>query len=88
MQIHWLEGALDDIDAIYEHIASDNPEAAERVFRRIIEAVRALSELPNQGRPGRWSGTRELVIARTPYIAPYRVREGTIEILRVFHGAT
>jgi toxin ParE1/3/4 len=27
------------------------------------------------------------VITDTPYIVPYQVREDTVEILRVFHGA-
>ena len=87
MKTLWLAAALDDLDAIYEHIAADSPEAAGRVFGRIMEAVRGLSDRVHRGRPGRWPGTRELVIARTPYIAPYRVRADTIEILRVFHGA-
>jgi toxin ParE1/3/4 len=43
--------------------------------------------MPHRGRPGRWPGTRELVIPRTPYIVPYRVQGDLIEILRVFHGA-
>ena len=54
---------------------------------RIMAAVAVLGENPRVGRPGRWTGTRELVITGTPYIAPYRVRAGAIEILRVFHGA-
>ena len=29
--------------------------------------------------------TRELVVPKTRYIVPYRVRGDTIEILRVFH---
>jgi toxin ParE1/3/4 len=87
MPIHWLATALDDLDAIYEYVSTDDPEAAARVFQRILLAVRSLGETPNQGRPGRWPGTRELVIPRTPYIAPYRVQKGTIQILRVFHGA-
>jgi toxin ParE1/3/4 len=43
--------------------------------------------LPHRGRPGRWPGTRELIITRTPYIVPYRVTSDLIEILRVFHSA-
>jgi toxin ParE1/3/4 len=39
------------------------------------------------GRPGRVMGTRELVIGNLPYIIPYRVRDGEIEILRVLHTA-
>jgi toxin ParE1/3/4 len=37
------------------------------------------------GRPERVIGTRELVIGGLPYIIPYRVRVGDVEILRVLH---
>jgi len=36
---------------------------------------------------GRVPGTRELVVTGTPYIVAYRVRDETVEILRVFHAA-
>ncbi|PIW88418.1 MAG: type II toxin-antitoxin system mRNA interferase toxin, RelE/StbE family, partial [Nitrospirae bacterium CG_4_8_14_3_um_filter_44_28] len=36
---------------------------------------------------GRVEGTRELVISGLPYIIPYRVKNNTIEILRVLHAA-
>ena len=39
------------------------------------------------GRPGRVEGTRELVVAGTPYVIPYGVRENRVEVLRVFHAA-
>ena len=39
------------------------------------------------GRPGRIAGTRELVVTRFSYILPYRVRNESVEILRVFHSA-
>jgi len=42
---------------------------------------------PAMGRAGRVAGTRELVVAETPYIIPYRVRGDAVEILRVFHAA-
>lgn len=44
-----------------------------------------LAEQPSMGRPGRVPGTRELIVAKTRYIVPYRVRGETVEILRVFH---
>jgi toxin ParE1/3/4 len=46
-----------------------------------------LSDQPDAGRAGRVHGTRELVIADTPFILPYRVVENTVQILRVLHGA-
>jgi toxin ParE1/3/4 len=39
------------------------------------------------GRVGRIAGARELIIAGTPYIVPYRLRGDEIEILRVIHNA-
>jgi toxin ParE1/3/4 len=44
---------------------------------------------PVIGRRGRIQGTRERVIARTPYVAVYAIdREADIiEIIRVLHGA-
>jgi plasmid stabilization system protein ParE len=40
----------------------------------VLEAVAMLPEQPGMGRPGRVSGTRELVVLKTRYIVPYRVR--------------
>jgi len=44
-----------------------------------------LAEQPGLGRPGRVPGTRELIVAKTRYIVPHRVRGETVEVLRVFH---
>ena len=52
----------------------------------IVDAVDRLAAHPAVGRPGRVPGTRELVVSRTPYVIPYRVREGVVEILRVVHA--
>jgi addiction module RelE/StbE family toxin len=78
---------LENVDAEIDFIARDNPDAADRVLSRIEEAVAHLAEYPAMGRAGRVPGTRELVIPDTPYVVPYRVREKTVEILRVFHAA-
>ena len=88
MRLVWSAEAVEDLAALRAFIESDDPTAARRTALRIIEAIETLiPDNPQVGRPGRVPGTRELVIARTPYIAPYRVRGGAIEILRVFHGA-
>lgn len=79
--------ALRNLDSEMTYIAEDRPRAALSMVERIQEAVSKLADQPALGRPGRVTGTRELVIAGTPYIIPYRVREDAIEILRVFHGA-
>ena len=39
------------------------------------------------GRTGRVAGTRELVVARTSFIAIYVVQADTVQIVRVLHAA-
>ena len=87
MQVRWLRKALKNLDQELAYIAEDNPLAARLVAQRIEKAVKLLAESPTLGRPGRIPGTHELVIPKTRYIIPYRVRPRLrrIEILRVFH---
>ncbi len=87
MRVRWLRAALADVDAEVDFIARDDPAAADRVADRIKCSVEQLAEYPAMGRAGRVPGTRELVISGTPYIVPYRVRGGAVEVLRVFHAA-
>lgn len=70
-----------------EHIAEDSPAVAERLAARIWNASHLLAEQPAMGRPGRISGTREWVIDGASYILAYRVRQETLEVLRVMHAA-
>jgi toxin ParE1/3/4 len=57
------------------------------VVARVLDAAAMLAQQPGLGRPGRVPGTRELVVLKTRYIVPYRVRGDTVEILRVFHSS-
>ena len=85
MRLEWLRQALRNLDDEATYIASDDPAAARLVVQRVLEAVAQLVDQPGLGRPGRVPGTRELVVLRTRYIVPYRVRGESIQILRVFH---
>lgn len=87
MRIEWLRAALNNLDALAEYIARDNPAAAEKTVAAIRLAVENLDQFPSLGRPGRISGTRELVVSGTPYIVPYRVRGDVVQLIRVFHAA-
>lgn len=87
MKILWTPFAASDRDAILEHIASDTLNAALRVDQDIESQVDLLARSPRLGRPGRISGTRELVIAGTPYLVAYALRNDAVEVLRVLHGA-
>lgn len=87
MRIRWLRLALEDLNQIAEYIAEENPAAASKVVAKLWPAVQTLADQPHMGRPGRVFGTRELVVANTPLIVPYRVVNTEIQILRVLHGA-
>jgi toxin ParE1/3/4 len=88
MTLIWSPEALQDLRDIRAFISQDSPEAAKTIVARIVRLVsEQLPENPEMGRPGRVSNTRELIIANTPFIVPYRIRDQHIDILRVYHSA-
>jgi toxin ParE1/3/4 len=90
MKVVWLDEAEADFDELIDYLLRRGAAmAAGRIAAVIQQRVAMLADYPGLGRPGRSPGTRELVIARTPYIVAYRVDErgGVVNILRVRHGA-
>lgn len=87
MEVIWFKSAIQDLVLAKEYIAKDNTNAAISTVQRIRDKVNLLSDQPSIGRLGRIPNTRELVIDKTPYILPYRVRDNKIEILRVLHSS-
>jgi toxin ParE1/3/4 len=85
MRVSCLRKALRNLDDEATYIAADDTAAARLAVKRVLDAVSILAEQPALGRPGRVPGTRELIVAKTRYIVPYRVRGETVEILRVSH---
>ncbi len=85
MPRRWLRKALRKLDEEAACIAADDTAAARLVVERVWHAVAQLQAQPGLGRPGRVPGTREPIVADTRYVVPYRVRAGTVEMLRVFH---
>ncbi|EGV18988.1 type II toxin-antitoxin system RelE/ParE family toxin [Thiocapsa marina] len=77
----------DDLLKIVLHMASDNPDAARPLLKRLRSRITDLEDTPHIGRPGRVPGTRELVIPGTAYIASYQVSGDQLQILRVYHRA-
>jgi len=83
----WTEPALADLTAIRSYIAANDPQAAANVAEAILDAADALARLPRRGRPGRATGTRELILAGWPWLIVYEAGRDTVTILRVLHGA-
>ncbi|WP_342364021.1 type II toxin-antitoxin system RelE/ParE family toxin [Terrarubrum flagellatum] len=87
MKLTWSSLALGDREGIFAFIEKESPRAAVQIDEQIELAVRRLLEFPESGRPGRVSGTRELLVPRSPFIAAYTVTSDRIRILRVLHAA-
>ena len=87
MEVIWLQEAAEDLRLIASYISKHNPQAAFRVITRIKATVDTLQDMPLIGRPGRIPETYELVISGSPYIVPYYIKGGKIQVLAVLHGA-
>ncbi len=80
-------GAAQDITDIWEFIAEDNPEAAGKVRRDILDTIRKLVPFPNQGhrrsdltsRPLRFQTIRDYLVAYAPDETP-------LLVIAVLHG--
>lgn len=87
MRIRWTLAAAGDLESINNYLREHYPHYRQPTLRKLYDTIRSLKDSPYRGRPGGEEGTRELVFAPLPYVAVYRLREQTIEVLRVHHGA-
>jgi len=86
MNVVWSPRSIRHLVAIRKYIEKDSDGNAATIAGRILDAIGILQTQPQMGRPGRLTGTRELVVSGTPYIVPYRVRRERLELLAVFDG--
>jgi len=86
MRIRWTPAAA-GLGYISNYLKDRHPNYQQPTIRKLYEAIRSLKALPHRGRVGREPGTRELFFPPLPYIAVYRVREQSIEVLRIYHTA-
>lgn len=87
MRIRWTPAAAADLQHISDYLKDHHPKYQEPSLHRIYSSIQSLKEWPYRGRAGREEGTRELLFLPLPYIAVYRVKEQSIEVLRIYHGA-
>jgi toxin ParE1/3/4 len=85
LRIRWFRQALLDLDQIATYIAEDSSTTALDVVVKIIKAVSLLGAQQGIGRAGRVPGTKELIVPGLSYIVPYRVKDGEVQVLRVYH---
>lgn len=87
MRIRWTSAAAVDLQGISDYLKDHQPQYRAATMRKLYEEVQSLKHWPHRGRPGREEGTREILFPPMPYLAVYRVREQSIEILRIWHTA-
>lgn len=83
-EIIWTQPALQELDAIADYIALDNPQAARRLVRQVFEKARQLEIFPRSGRtPPELPDTtyRELLVA--PCRIFYRMENGNVLIIHI-----
>ncbi|ERP89126.1 plasmid stabilization protein [Marinobacter sp. ES-1] len=49
-EVIWTEPALQELDAIAEYIALDNPAAASRLVKEVFDKTERLEDFPQSGR--------------------------------------
>jgi toxin ParE1/3/4 len=88
MRIRWTQPAVLNFTHICDYTEEPHGTATARnLALQIQQAITRLAEFPRMGRLGHKTGTREIVITGTPFLAVYRIREDVIQILRILHGA-
>ncbi len=86
-QIVWTEPALNDLDAIADYIALDNPEAARKLVQRVFQHVDHLQEHPRMGsKPAELKGWRYRQIVEDPCRIFYREDGSHIFVLHVMRA--
>jgi len=86
-RIRWTRLALADLDHARDYIARERPSAAFTIIQQVDHALEALVHFPLMGRVARVAGTRELYIAKTPFLLAYRVYRDQLEIVGFMHAA-
>ena len=86
-QIVWTEPALNDLDAIADYIALENPAAAAELVRRVFAHVEQLEAHPESGsKPAELGRSRYRQIVEPPCRAFYRFDGERVFVLHVMRA--
>ena len=86
-EVIWAESALNDLDAIADYIALDDPDAARRLVQKIFEHVDHLEIHPKLGsKPQELKGWRYRQIVEPPCRIFYREDSGRVLMLHVMRS--
>ena len=84
MEVIWSAVAEADLESIVDYIARDNLTAALAMDDLLRHTAQELTIFPKKGKPGRYPGTRELVV-HEHYLLVYTVAGESVHIVTVLH---
>jgi len=87
MQVRWTTAAARTWKTLRITSFEKTPGKRPALDTRDLRSGFRAEDLPNRGRPGKKSGTRELVLPALPYIVVYKVGSDVLRIARILHGA-
>ena len=88
MRVVWSPLADRQVDEAVEYIAHDDPIAALKWLKHLLERVKALARIPGSGRivpEIQREDIREIIVS--PYRVMYRRRDDRVEIVAIRHEA-
>lgn len=90
-RIRYAQQAVDDLDAIFDYICLDNPDAARKMLQAFKTNINKLASTPYLGAALRTespllisAGYRYIVVS--PYLVFYRVVDDEVRIGRILHS--
>ena len=76
-----------DINAIWDYLAAESPEAADRTINKLVAAIEALVPFPHQGHHRSDLTSRPLrFIAVQSYLIAYAPDKKPLWVVAVMHG--
>ena len=85
MKVRITRPALADLDRIYDYISRENPTAASRVVKRLLDRAMELEHAPYQGREVDEPNARVVVVPRFRYFIFYTIEGDEIHVTHFRH---
>lgn len=85
-RVHLTEIALSDLDEIWEYVAHDSVDRADRLVDTITAKCRVLERFPDIGRPRPELSFNLRSVPVGRYIVFYRNRDEQVDVIRIIDG--
>lgn len=84
MTVHWTAGAVQQLRAIYDHIAQSSPQYAKRMVERLTTRSDQIGVFPLSGRV---VPEYQAPQVREVIEGSYHIRPDQIDVVAVIHGS-